>query len=461
MPEVSAPVWADVLEDIRASVHARHFETWFGRLVLLEVDEANVTIGVPNLFHREWIERHYLDTIHAALERTCGEKVAVRFVVDPTLFNASRDEAHREGAELVEQLGDSLAREEKPTTTPRQLNPDLLLENFVVGACNRIAFEAACQVVESPGTIYNPLFIHGGCGVGKTHLLQGVCQRFRQHYRRAKAIYIPGESFANQFVAALRSRQLDAFRHRFREASLLVIDDVHFLASKNRTQDELLHTFNALEQQGNQIVMASDQAPRDIQNFKESLLTRFMSGMVVELKPPSKRVRLGIVKSQLGALADRFEPRVLDFVVETFTTSVRELKGAVTTLRACAALTPGVVSLPVVRQALAAIQGRRLDTVPTAQHIVGTVCDYYGIDPGELTGTSRAKRIARPRQVAMHLIRELTDASYKEIARRIGAKNHTTAIAACRRINQLLESDTTLRHDLQSLKTLLRSNAVE
>lgn len=458
MSELKTLTRDDLLEVIRGDVAPRHFQTWFDRLKLVDRDDDTITLGVPNLFHQEWLEKHYMDVIHKALAAVGCQGMDVRFVVDGELFQARRQEQQQQTRDLPTRL--ESIDPEKPARQS-SLNPAMSLDSFVVGPCNRVAYEAARQVCDTPGSIYNPLFIHGGYGLGKTHLLQGVCGRFLAMRRRCRAIYLPAESFANQFVAALRAGNLDEFRHRFRSADLLVIDDVHVLASKNHTQMELLHTFDALGHSGQQIVMASDSSPREIRDFKHALQTRFLSGLVVEMKSPTRPVRVQILKRKLGDHGRRYDEATLQYVVERTTSNIRELEGVANTLKALAGVSNEPLTLNLVRQTLTALDGRIPAGPPCAERIVDVVADYFDIGAGELTGNSRARRVTHPRQVAMYLMRELTDASYKEIARAVGSKNHTTAMTACKKIAALLEEDLLAAKDLQAIRSRLDRNGME
>jgi chromosomal replication initiator protein len=328
----------------------------------------------------------------------------------------------------------------------------------VVGACNRLAHAAAQQLAESPNASFNPLFIHGDVGLGKTHLLQGVCNYVNEHFPHRRAHYTSAEGFTNQFVTSVQHRSLDAFRYKFRNVDLLAIDDVHFLASKTATQEEFLHTFDALDLSQKQVLMASDAHPKQIRALKEALVSRCVAGMVVALERPDLETRLAILKQKAAERRCNLPEDVLLYLAEQMAGSVRELEGAVNVVSASAVLAHRSADLDFVRQVLARTVGAPSRQV-TPQEVVEAVAAQYGVPLEAMAGDSRSRQVSAARQTAMFLVRELTHMSYQEIARLFGRGEHSTVLFACRKVSQTLTADASFRRSVEELRRRLRGSA--
>lgn len=448
-------VWQAALESVCQRVGESRFNLWFKNTELLDVVESVATLGVPSLFVRDWLEDHYRGILQDVLSEEMSEPVTVAFRIEPKLFQASR----RREAEVRSQVLDELTSRPavpRDRTPEVSLRPEFRLDNFVVGSCNRLAHAAARQVAESQNCSFNPLFIHGLVGLGKTHILQGVCNYVNEHFPGRSAYYTSAEGFTNQFVTSLRYRSLDAFRYKFRNVDLLAIDDVHFLASKTATQDEFLHTFDYLDLSQKQILMASDAHPKQIRALKEALVSRCVAGMVVALELPDLETRVAILRQKAGERGCHLSDEMLLYIAEQVTESVRELEGAVNVVVASAALTRRVPDVDFVRQVLAQTRGGRAPQV-TPQEIVDVVAEHYGVKPKVLQGRSRVRAISEPRQTAMFLVRELTHMSYKEIARLLGRREHSTVLFACRKVARAIAEDRRTRQVVEELRRRLQS----
>ncbi|MGA2583064.1 MAG: chromosomal replication initiator protein DnaA [Tepidisphaeraceae bacterium] len=309
------------------------------------------------------------------------------------------------------------------------------IDNFVVGQSNQMAFNTALYVAEYPGAQYNPLFIHGGCGLGKTHLLQGLCKRFIQHHPTKRWNYLTGEEFTNDFLVALRTNKVDAFRRKMRELDLLVIDDVHFLGGKKATQEEFLHTFNAIEAMGRQVVMASDNHPKLIEEFGESLINRFVSGMVVRIDPPNFITRCEILRSLALRSGMCLPEEVISWVARRVTQNVRELEGAIIRIAAHVKITGQIPDAAITQEALGDLD-RQLIAPIRPDNILQSVCNYFGLEQKDLMSGRRQRTISLARSVAMYLVRKTAKLSFPEIGIKMGKRNHSTVISACRRIER-------------------------
>ncbi len=317
------------------------------------------------------------------------------------------------------------------------------LTDYIVGSSNQLAYSTANYVCEFPGGQYNPLFVHGTCGLGKTHLLMGLCKRFSEVHPTKKWMYLTGEEFTNEYVTALRFNKIDNFRRKMRELDLLVIDDVHFLSGKRQTQEEFLHTFNAIEATGKQVVMASDAHPKQIQEFGESLINRFISGMVVRIDPPNYAMRCDILRLMAGKQQLSLSDEVVDWIARRVTQNIRELEGALTRVRAIARLDGKAPGLDVVRQALGDLDKQMVAPL-RPDNILNSVCTYFGLEHKELMSGRRQRTISLARSVAMYLVRKNSRLSFPEIAQKLGKRNHSTVISACRRIEKAVGRNETL-----------------
>jgi len=309
----------------------------------------------------------------------------------------------------------------------------------VVGSSNQLAYSAAQTVVAEPRTHFNPLFIHGGCGLGKTHLLQGICNAVVQNRPETKFIYASSEEFTNQFVLALKMGKLDAFRQRFRQTDLLLIDDVHFLASKKATQEEFLHTFNAIDMASKQVVMASDAHPKMIGQLSESLVSRFIAGMVVKIDPPVFETRCAILRQRAGEMQKQIPDPVIEYIAEHLCANIRELEGALLKVVAYASLSRSPIGLEMAREALED-HIARTDPIVHLSDIEAVVSTFFGITPADVHSSKKTRTISLARSVAMYLARKHTSMSFPEIGRFMGNKNHATVILACRKIKHLIEN---------------------
>lgn len=326
------------------------------------------------------------------------------------------------------------------STRPR-LRHDV--ESYIVGPSNQLAYNTAVYVAEFPGAQYNPLFIHGSCGLGKTHLLQGLCKRFIAHHPTKRWMYLTGEEFTNEFLSALRNNKLDAFRRKVRDLDLLVIDDVHFLGGKKATQEEFLHTFNAIEAMGRQVVMASDNHPKLIEEFGESLINRFVSGMVVRIDPPNYATRCEILRALARRNGLHASEEVVGWIARRVTQNVRELEGAITRIAAVAKLTGRDIDVETAQQALGDLD-RQLVAPVRPENILQGVCNYFGLEHKDLMSGRRQRTISLARSVAMFLVRKTAKLSFPEIGTRMGKRNHSTVISACRRIERAVQHNESL-----------------
>jgi chromosomal replication initiator protein len=480
------PQLVRLADAIAERVGPQRFHVWFNNSTRLDLKQDGLEIAVPNDFISEWIGKNFTRPIQEAAHEVLGGPLSVRFAVMPQLFSdgAAADGPKSEGVAAVSQQPRGTSRsmpmiDAEPAVTPgrsaaagavsqpvRPLPPTINpatnrsalsvdgvsssiplsslavrprlrhdLASFIVGPSNHLAYNAATYVAEFPGVQYNPLFIHGNCGLGKTHLLQGLCKKFIEHHPTKRWLYLTGEEFTNEFLSALRNNKLDVFRRKMRDLDLLVIDDVHFLGGKKATQEEFLHTFNAIEAMGRQVVLASDNHPKMIEEFGESLTNRFVSGMVVRIDPPNFATRCEILRALSVRGGMMLSEEVISWVAKRVTQNVRELEGAVTRISAHVKLTGRPADVALAQDALGDLD-RQLVAPVRPENILQAVCNYFGLEHKDLMSGRRQRTISLARSVAMFLIRKTAKLSFPEIGTRMGKRNHSTVISACRRVEK-------------------------
>ncbi len=427
-----------IAERLQARLGQQRYDLWFDGKTRLSLEGSALLVEAGNPFAANWIRTKFTADLRAAgqpvLQRPFEICVRVAIGVAPAAAPVA--------ASAPAPLPPARALPHAPTTV---INPRYTLEEFVVGPCNQLAYHAACEIAARPGEQFNPLFLHGHCGLGKTHLLQGICQRFARLHPTKRWLYLTGEQFTNEFLDALKNHRMDAFRKRIRHADLLVIDDVHFLANKKATQEEFLHTLNQLDAAaGKQIVLASDCAPRQIQALSEQLSSRFVSGMVLRVDAPDLPTRLDILRRRAARNGWQVGDAVLMHVAQSATSSVRELEGmllqVVAGLRLIKDGAPGAASVVASIKDRTAMRG----PVPVDRIIAG-VAEHFGLSPAAMTGSGRERIVSSARAIAMHLARQHTGMSFPEIGRALGNKNHSTAIAACQRVEGWIATGEVIR----------------
>ncbi len=451
-------LWTRLQDAVRARIQPEQFETWFRRAALLSADGGEVVLAVQNSFAASWLQSYYHEVLEQAVRTTLGHRADVRIEVDPELtFDLAPAPSAPDVAALQDGV-DCVAPAQGPRDTTsteglRQgggtgllwnsdvvLNPKYTFDNFVVGPCNRLAHAASMGAGEAPGKAYNPFFLHGSVGLGKTHLLQSTCFSVLERWPETRILYLSCETFVNHFINALQDGDLAEFRNKYRNVDVLVVDDIHMLANKERTQEEFFHTFNTLYNAGKQIVLSSDSPPRDIPTLQERLVSRFKMGMVAEIELPCYETRTAIVKRKSRERGVPLSDEIAGMIAERIETNVRELEGAVTRLIGFATLTCQEITPDLARDAL-----RDLFVVqrgqPTMDDIVRLVTEQFDVRVVDLQSKSRAASIVLPRQIAMYLARKVTRQSLGEIGGFFGGRDHSTVIYAVEKIGKLIESD--------------------
>jgi chromosomal replication initiator protein len=440
-------LWNEVADRLKEALNDTTYRTWFDQVAGGEVSGEAVVLTVPNDFTREWIEAHFLGLIQAAVREFTGDERPVRFVV-----RAEHErERERERDEVSAQTVDP------PLPVPLKtgyegLNAKYTFDSFVIGSSNRFAHAAALAVAEAPAQAYNPLFIYGGTGLGKTHLLQAVGQYVAEHSRDLTVRYVTSETFMNDFINSLRDKRIEGFKQRYRSYDLLMIDDIQFLEGKERIQEEFFHTFNSLYEAGRQIVISSDRPPREISTLEERLRSRFEWGLITDIQPPDLETRIAILRKRVKTDGIHVpDPQVLTFIASRVSTNIRELEGALTRVVAFSSLTGRLMTVDLAQDVLRDVfpQGEAAEV--SIERIQETVVERFGLSLDELCGDRRSQNIVYPRQVAMYLSRELTDSSLPKIGRHFGGRDHTTVIHATSKIARLIREDRSVYNLVQEL----------
>jgi chromosomal replication initiator protein len=434
-------LWDEVSSRLREALNETTFRTWFGDARGAEIDDDAFVVEVPNDFTREWIETHFLGLIRAAVRDATGHERHVTLAIV--------EGGERPGARDVEPA---------PRAAPAGgMNPKYTFDSFVIGSSNRFAHAAALAVAEAPAQAYNPLFIYGGTGLGKTHLMQAIAQYVEEQSRELSVRYVTSETFMNDFINALRDKRIEGFKQRYRNYSLLLIDDIQFFEHKERIQEEFFHTFNTLYEAGGQIVISSDRPPREISTLEERLRSRFEWGLITDIQPPDLETRIAILRKKVKTDGIQIsDPQVLTFIAGRISTNIRELEGALTRVVAFSSLTGRPMTEELAQDVLKDVFPQGELPAVSIERIQQTVSDRFGLSLEELCGDRRSQNIVYPRQVAMYLSRELTDSSLPKIGKQFGGRDHTTVIHATSKIARLIREDRSVYNLVQELTARIK-----
>jgi chromosomal replication initiator protein len=426
-------LWEQILARVETKINRHSFYTWFKPTSFLSESSSAVTVRVPNALFKDWLTKHYSGVISEALAEIHRESLAIDFVA----------EAQPDGTE-IELSADEAAVFEAPAAPagvgPAGLNPRYTFDTFIVGSSNQFAHAASRAVAEAPSRSYNPLFIYGGVGLGKTHLMHAVGQYVLRHDPGQKLTYISSERFMNEMINAVRFDRVLDFRERYRSVDVLLVDDIQFLAGKEGTQTEFFHTFNALYDSQKQIVLSSDRPPHEIPALEERLRSRFEWGLIADIQPPDLETKVAILKKKAETEAVPLPDDVAIYIAGKIKSNIRELEGSLIRLIAYASLTGAEISLPLAQEVLKNILDHE-DKAVTIEIIQKFVAEYYNLKLAELKSRNNSKSVAMPRQIAMYLCKSLTHASLPEIGRSFGGKHHSTVIHSIRKVDDLRKKD--------------------
>ncbi len=427
-------MWDTLLENIRQEIEEPQYKTWFHPLIPIKESQDLIELAVPDSFFKSWLEENFNDTIRRAISRS-GQTVSIHFTVRPDLF------PEKEGTSS------------NKTLPPRQaikLNPKYRFENFVIGPSNRFAFAAATAVAQNPARAYNPFFIYGGVGLGKTHLMQAIAHYAIENNPSIKVHYISSEQFTNELIEAIQHRATRQFREKYRNVDILLIDDIHFIAGKESTQEEFFHTFNALYDSHKQIIISSDKHPKEISTLEERLVSRFGWGLITDIQPPDIETRIAILKKKLEHEQVNIDEEVIHFIAENIKSNIRELEGALVRVVAFSIIEKTPITLGFAKEVLKDLV-KAVNKKITLDDILECVAEYYSVPISDIKAKKRSKTFLIPRQVSIYLARELTEMSLPELGTAFGGKDHTTILHSYNKIKKLINEDGDIKKAVEAI----------
>jgi len=458
MEENFALIWKHIADAIRPEVSGDTFQRWFKALQLLQADEAQITLRVPNNIYQLWIETNYMGLLQASILKVLGSPRKVHFTIcdsvereEPTEETGGKAAARSATATVKSATQGTVG----PASAANGMNPRNTFDSFVVGANNQFAHAAALAVAQNPAKTYNPLFVYGGVGLGKTHLMHAIGQHVAATKKGAKVMYLSSEKFTNEFIDAIQNSKLVKFRNKYRQADVLLIDDIQFLAGKERSQEEFFHTFNTLFDGHKQIILSSDRPPSEIQNLEGRLVSRFEWGLTAELQPPDIETRMAILRKKAQILQIKLDPSVFEFLAARIKTNVRRLEGALMRVASFASLSGRELTPDAVEHLLKDILQEEARRTVTIEQIQRKVAEHYDVRLADMTSKRRPANIAFPRQVAMYLARELTKTSLSEIGDAFGGRDHGTVLHAHRLVKERMMEDDKVRQVVSFLDNQL------
>lgn len=446
----SDQAWQATLGQLQMEMSKPAFDTWVRSSELVSYQKDSFTVGVQNAYARDWLESRLSTTINRLLTGIMGRPQTVSFVV----WHKDVDPPEEEGT-----APSSEPETSAPDSGPRSnstINPRYTFENFVVGASNRLAHAASMAVAENPARAYNPLFLYGGVGMGKTHLLHAIGNTALQ--RGLQVLYVSSEEFTNDLINAIRTHTTPAFRERYRSIDVLLVDDIQFIAGKESTQEEFFHTFNTLHGQDKQIVMSSDRPPKAMVTLEDRLRSRFEWGLTADIQPPDLETRIAILRTKAERAGTQVPADILETIARLVQSNIRELEGALTRILAFSDLSGQPLTISLVHTALADLLPQRTSLEP--RQVLQAVADVFGLSAEDLLGRSRSHDVSLPRQVAMYLMREEVNASLPQIGEALGGRDHTTVMYACEKVSDLIERDDRFRRQVLQIRERLYGRAL-
>ncbi|HLW34475.1 MAG TPA: chromosomal replication initiator protein DnaA [Chthoniobacterales bacterium] len=448
MDEKCTQLWQKLSAALKPHVSADTFKRWFSAVELAAVTPKALSFRVPNNIYQYWIESNHMAALEAAVLTALGEPRQIEFISSESPINDSEPAATSKQTHSV--------NDAKPATSSFGLNPRNTFESFVIGPNNEIAHAAALAVAQSPARTYNPLFIYGGVGLGKTHLMQAIGQYVIAKKKNTKVIYLSSELFINEFIDAIQHNNLVKFRKRYRQADLLCIDDIQFLGGKERSQEEFFHTFNTLFDGHKQIVLSCDRPASEIANLEHRLVSRFEWGLTAELQPPAIETRLAILRKKARGMQIKLPDQIFEFLANRIRSNVRRLEGALMRVASFASLSGKALTQEVIEHLLKDILQEEARTSITIEQIQRKVAEHFDVRLADMTSKRRPASIAFPRQVAMYLARELTKSSLNEIGDAFGGRDHGTVLHACKLVKRRMKEQDSIRQTISFIDSSLQ-----
>ncbi|KKQ95016.1 MAG: chromosomal replication initiator protein DnaA [candidate division CPR2 bacterium GW2011_GWC1_39_9] len=449
-------LWQAVLGQLEITLSKANFATWFKNTSILSQDDGKIVVSVPNVYTQEWLGKKFHKEIFAAFtDLLKGDVQSIEYKVGSGKAAVFKKNSSQPTISIDEKINTSSFEETPLKSTKTNLNPKLTFESFVVGASNRLAYAAAQSVAADPGNNYNPLFIYGGVGLGKTHLMQAVGNAILKKDPKKKIGYTTSEIFTNEFIASLSKKTTNHFKEKYRTVDLLLIDDMQFIAGKEQTQEEFFHTFNALHQANKQIILTSDRVPKAIPTLEERLRSRFEWGMIADIQPPDLETRIAILQRKAQARGFDMPLDIIDYIARNVQHNIRELEGALTRIMAYCELNGSAPSVSVAHSLLGNIISNPRKRALSPKQVIEQIAGFYDLQVDEITGPKRDKDIVTPRQICMYLMREELALSYPKIAQSLGGRDHTTIMHGCHKIEKEIDINEHIRQEINLLKERL------
>jgi len=455
MDDPCTQLWQKLATALKPQVSPDTYKRWFSAVRLVNATDEVLTFLVPNNIYQFWIESNHMTALQSAIVTALGAPRTVKFALPSDAAAAASAASEAEAFELAEQEVEA-ARETRHSGSALGLNPRNTFDSFVVGPNNEIAHAASLAVAQTPARTYNPLFIYGGVGLGKTHLMQAIGQYVWSKKKNAKVMYLSSELFINEFIDAIQHSTLVKFRKRYRQADLLLIDDIQFLGGKERSQEEFFHTFNTLFDGHKQIVLSSDRPASEIANLEHRLVSRFEWGLTAELQPPDVETRTAILRKKARSLQIKLRDEIFDFLANRIRTNVRRLEGALMRVASFASLSGKELTKEVVEHLLKDILNEEARHAVTIEQIQRRVAEHFDVRIADMTSKRRPANIAFPRQIAMYLARELTKASLNEIGDAFGGRDHGTVLHACKLVKKRMVEQDNIRQTVSFIDSSLQ-----
>jgi chromosomal replication initiator protein len=446
-------LWTTCLGELEVLLSRANFTTWFKDTYIIKIENDIIVIGTPNAFTKEWLEKKYHNQIIETIKKQLENIGKVEYIIGSKKDKNTASQSKKERD--VESIKEKTNEEDRNTEEEREhvsLNTKYSFESFVVGESNRLAHAASMAVSKNPGVTYNPLFIYGGVGLGKTHLMQAIGNEIRRKDKKKNIIYTTCEKFTNEFISLVRKGKAEQFKDNYRNADVLLIDDIQFLAGKDGTQEEFFHTFNELHSKSKQIVMTSDRPPKAIAALEARLVSRFEWGMLADVNPPDIETRIAILQKKAIEKSLSIGDDIIHFIAKNIQNNIRELEGALNRVIAYAELNNTEPKLDDIKRVLGESTTNDRQKTISPKDLLKKVADFYEITVEQLLGQRRNKELVYPRQVAAYLLREELSLSFPKIGKELGGKDHTTIMHACNKICRGLENDNILKHELSAIK---------
>jgi len=443
-------LWQETLEKLKNELSKPSFETWLSSTRLLHIDGDTLIISVPNEFAKDWLESRYAPLIRSSVQSVLGHSVSLRFIIPSPDGSYGEDPVLSMPTPSITPIQNELI--------PNSLNSKYTFDTFVIGNSNRFAHAASLAVAESPAKSYNPLFIYGGVGLGKTHLMHAIGHHVLQRSPNTKVLYVSSEKFTNELIDSIRDENSIEFRNHYRNVDILLIDDIQFLAGKERTQEEFFHTFNALHEANKQIIISSDRPPKEIPTLEDRLRSRFEWGLITDIQAPDLETRIAILRKKAKMENLQVPNEVMVYIADKIHSNIRELEGALIRVMAFASLSSIPINAEVAIEALKDIIPINNSKQITIEIIQQSVAGYFHLSPSEFKAKKRTRAVAFPRQIAMYLSRQLTDSSLPKIGDEFGGRDHTTVMHAHDKISQALRDDPLLEKKINEMIQRIQSD---